>query len=411
MEMSKDRFIGVQALVTQCAFSQKYREYLKKTGILDDRYCPQKLEDGTVALPVLQGKFSLSLLQELTECVAPGSLCKETMIWNPVLSKRIRAQSPVQKLLLVLHELLESYGITWKKDLEHDLPHSWQRHNDLVVISEDCFRDPLWKQVGNELWTRVAQCLGVRRVAKQGRIQDDGMRSPKVTLVLGDCGWVEHVDNGIKYSFDVTKCMFAAGNIVEKQRLSKLCCSNETVVDLYAGIGYFTLPFLIHATAAFVHACEWNPYAVEALRRNLELNEVSYKCQIHEGDNRQVALRDVADRVNLGLIPTSEAGYPIACKVLKKNSGGVLHIHHNVSCYPSKQELNIKNAEKDSKSWKKFKWRKCAEFTEMKIQNMLEQVHGTQWKTNILNIHKVKSYAPHVDHIVVDLECRPLLNL
>uniref|UniRef100_A0A8C5YQB9 TYW2 N-terminal domain-containing protein n=1 Tax=Marmota marmota marmota TaxID=9994 RepID=A0A8C5YQB9_MARMA len=39
----------------------------------------------------------------------------------------------------------------------------------------------------------------------------------------------------------------------------------------------------------------------------------------------------------------------------------------------------------------------------------LEQVHGKPWKTQILHIQPVKSYAPHVDHIVLDLECRPVL--
>uniref|UniRef100_A0A671F770 TYW2 N-terminal domain-containing protein n=1 Tax=Rhinolophus ferrumequinum TaxID=59479 RepID=A0A671F770_RHIFE len=37
----------------------------------------------------------------------------------------------------------------------------------------------------------------------------------------------------------------------------------------------------------------------------------------------------------------------------------------------------------------------------------LQQVHGKAWKTQILHIQPVKSYAPHVDHIVLDLECRP----
>uniref|UniRef100_E5RHH6 tRNA methyltransferase 12 homolog n=1 Tax=Homo sapiens TaxID=9606 RepID=E5RHH6_HUMAN len=37
----------------------------------------------------------------------------------------------------------------------------------------------------------------------------------------------------------------------------------------------------------------------------------------------------------------------------------------------------------------------------------LEQVHGKPWKTQILHIQPVKSYAPHVDHIVLDLECCP----
>jgi len=40
----------------------------------------------------------------------------------------------------------------------------------------------------------------------------------------------------------------------------------------------------INAGAAQVLACEWNPNAVEALHRNLELNGIANKCQILEGD-------------------------------------------------------------------------------------------------------------------------------
>lgn len=37
------------------------------------------------------------------------------------------------------------------------------------------------------------------------------------------------------YEFDVTKCMFSAGNITEKLRVAGFDCRGETVVDLYAG--------------------------------------------------------------------------------------------------------------------------------------------------------------------------------
>lgn len=57
-----------------------------------------------------------------------------------------------------------------------------------------------------------------------------------------------------------------------------------------AGIGYFVLPYLVHAGAKFVHACEWNPHAVKALERNLELNKMKGKCQIHFGDCRKVSI-------------------------------------------------------------------------------------------------------------------------
>ena len=54
-----------------------------------------------------------------------------------------------------------------------------------------------------------------------------------------------------------------------------------------AGIGYFTLPYLVHAGAAHVYACEWNPDAVESLRTNLALNAVERRCTVLFGDNRQ----------------------------------------------------------------------------------------------------------------------------
>ena len=68
--------------------------------------------------------------------------------------------------------------------------------------------------------------------------------------------------------------MFSSGNGTEKKRKGEACKAGETVVDLYAGIGYFTLPFLVHGKAAHVHACELNDNSVEALKKGLEANSI-----------------------------------------------------------------------------------------------------------------------------------------
>lgn len=68
-----------------------------------------------------------------------------------------------------------------------------------------------------------------------------------------------------------------------------------------SGIGYFTLPYLIHAGAAHVHACEWNPHAVSALRRNLHVNKVEHRCTVHEGDNKQVRITNIILDLPCGL--------------------------------------------------------------------------------------------------------------
>ncbi|NXW54799.1 TYW2 protein, partial [Eurystomus gularis] len=411
------------ALATELQFAQRLREHLEEEQLLDGRYRLQEMPGGCVALPVLEEKLSqLWLPQEVP--------CRLVWIQDPVPSRAARRRTPAQRLRDELRQLL---GDSWSEELECDVPRAWQRHGDLILLGEDSFRAALWEKLGPTLWETVASALGARRLAKRGRVLPDGLRSPTVTLLLGQDGWVEHVDNGIRYTFDVTKCMFSPGNITEKLRVASLPCAGEVLVDLYAGIGYFTLPFLVHAAAAFVHACEWNGHAVEALQRNLVLNGVQDRCRVHHGDSRQLELRDVADRVNLGLIPSSEEGWPVACRVLKKSTGGVLHIHHNVETLPaaalpqtlvlraergfpegSGSDGEVQHPTEDGGKETlgariRPEWRRWAEATAACIQGLLAELHGQPWRTSILHIEAVKSYAPHVHHLVLDLECRPTM--
>lgn len=434
MEREGGKRAAVLAVVTEPRFTQRYREYLERQKLLDRQHRVEKMPDGTVALPVLGETLAEQHLQELRTRVAPGSTCLLMQLLDPLPSKKAQGCSPAQRLCLQVRRWVEGRGVTWSPELEADLPRSWQRHGNLLLLNEDCFQNKQWKSLEPELWDTVALALGVQRLAKRGRVFPDGARTPAVTLLHGDNGWVEHVDNGIRYKFDVTQCMFSFGNITEKLRVASLSCAGEVLVDLYAGIGYFTLPFLVHAAAAFVHACEWNPHAVAALRKNLEINGVADRCQIHFGDNRKLKLSNIADRVNLGLIPSSEEGWPIACQVLRQDTGGILHIHQNVESFPGKNLQLPESSKMEKEHWPypqkiiinergngttrdfrgkllsqatKLEWQRWAESVETRIAFLLQQVHGKPWKTQILHIQPVKSYAPHVDHIVLDLECRP----
>ncbi|XP_054446446.1 tRNA wybutosine-synthesizing protein 2 homolog [Pteronotus mesoamericanus] len=434
MERGGGKPAAIVAVLTEPRFTQRYREYLQKEKLLDRQHRVEKMPDGSVALPVLGKTLPEQHLQELRNRVAPGSTCTVTQLLDPVPSKKAQSCSPARRLGLEVRRWVEARGVTWSAELEADLPRSWQRHGNLLLLSEDSFQAKQWENLEPELWEIVASALGVQRLAKQGRISPDGARTPAVTLLLGDDGWVEHVDNGIRYKFDITQCMFSFGNITEKLRVASLPCAGQVLVDLFAGIGYFTLPFLVHAGAAFVHACEWNPHAVVALRNNLEINGVADRCQIHFGDNRKLKLSNIADRVNLGLIPSSEEGWPIACQVLRKDAGGILHIHQNVESFPGRKLQPSGSSEIKEEHWPcpqhiitnhleneatrdsrrkvlsaaiKPEWHRWAESAESRIVTLLQQVHGKPWKTKILHIQQVKSYAPHVDHIVLDLECRP----
>ena len=178
------------------------------------------------------------------------------------------------------------------------------------------------------------------------------------------------------YGYPMTRCMFSAGNVNERRRMGEVASEGEVVVDLYAGIGYYTLPALVHGGST-AHACEWNPEAVKALRWGLEANGVEDRCTIHEGDNSTTtqSLGGVADRVFLGLLPSSEEGLETALDVLSP-SGGTLHVH---GLAPSK----------DHGSWVE------------EVRSSVATIRPGSELSHALT--RVKSYAPHWDHVVLDL--------
>lgn len=203
-----------------------------------------------------------------------------------------------------------------------------------------------------------------------------------------------------RFQWDVAKVMFSIGNITEKLRIAKFNCEHETVVDLFAGIGYFVLPYLIHAKAKHVHACEINPHSIEALRTNLEGNKVQERCTIYFGDNRLTCPSDIADRVNLGLIPSSELSWETACKALRSDKGGMLHIHANV-------DSKRKSCDGVDQVFKFSDWQDWTNYTMLKIGDLLKEVKSNEWDVKFVHLEHVKSYAPHVDHLVLDLHCTP----
>ena len=199
-----------------------------------------------------------------------------------------RRLSPRDRLRIALESLLLTKAVHLDAALESDIPRSWEIRGDLILLPNEAFRCRQWETIMSDLWEAICSCFGVCRVARQGAVKSDDFRSPQVEILKGDSGWVKHKENGITYWYDVTKCMFSSGNITEKLWIGNLDCRDEVVVDMFAGIGYFTLPYLVHAKAKHVHACEWNPDAVTALKLSLAANQVANQCTVHEGDNKEV---------------------------------------------------------------------------------------------------------------------------
>jgi Met-10+ like-protein len=195
--------------------------------------------------------------------------------------------------------------------------------------------------------------------------------------------------------------MFSTGNIAEKLRFGQLVQPGEHVVDLYCGIGYFALPALVLGLAQHVYCCEWNPVAVEYLQYNLRQNGIAEdRFSIFAGDCRQFQLRH-ADRVSLGLLPSSQGGWRTAVACLHEQRGGWLHVHGNVPV----TEINL---------WTPWVCRQLHDIW-LELQLKGENADSTtavsnSWITLCTHVEQVKSFAPNVYHCVADVYMGPRLQ-
>jgi tRNA wybutosine-synthesizing protein 2 len=193
----------------------------------------------------------------------------------------------------------------------------------------------------------------------------DVTRTPQTEILWGDTGDVHHRENGYTYILDPAKVMFAQGNRIEKMRIAelvRLSSAAERVADMFAGIGYFTIP--IAGSGASVHAMEINPIAFEYLERNIRENDLSGRVETSPGDCRNL-LTGIYDRIVMGHF---EALSVLPSVLSHVRVGSIIHLHSIGA-------------------------------VEDKIRKETERAGFSA----TIHIHNVKKYRPHVWHVVQDI--------
>ena len=180
---------------------------------------------------------------------------------------------------------------------------------------------------------------GVNRVVRLRRIK--GLkREPDVEVIIGEGTETVHRENHCLFKLDVARIMWSKGNTTERKRMSQLVEDGETIVDLFAGIGYFTIPMAVHAHPGKIYAVEINPVAHQYLQDNIVLNKVQNVVEPILGNCRDLAPRNTADRVLMGYIGNTEEYLDVAMEAIKDE--GIIHYHESV---PDK--LKFKRWEED----------------------------------------------------------------
>jgi tRNA wybutosine-synthesizing protein 2 len=259
-----------------------------------------------------------------------------------------------------------------KKEIDGEylkLLSGWELVGDVLVIELSEKLD----EKGHLIGERILELHPRARAVLKRKGIYDVFREPKVELIAGKKTETVHKENGCYFKIDPAKVMFSFGNQGERKRMSQVSNAKEVVLDMFAGIGQFTIPIAKYSKPKKVYAIEKNPVAFGYLEENIRINKLKNVTAI-EGDCREVIHDKIANRVIMGYLFETFKYLPTAVQALTED-GGTIHYHF----LSTKGEIQFKEAE---------------------VKKIAERYN---YKAEILCTRKVKSYAPKVYHFVFDI--------
>jgi len=138
-----------------------------------------------------------------------------------------------------------------------------------------------------------------------------------------------HKEWGCTFKVDIEKCYFSPRLSFEHKRIARLVSAGEVVVNMFAGVGCFSILIAKNAGQSKVYSIDVNPTAVECMSENVRANGVSGQVFPLLGDSKEIIhtqLQSVADRVLMPLPEKALEYLPFALSALR-STGGWIHYY------------------------------------------------------------------------------------
>ena len=138
-----------------------------------------------------------------------------------------------------------------------------------------------------------------------------------------------YIEYGNKFHEDVAKAYFSPRLSSEHNRVASQVTQGETVVDLFAGVGPFSILIAQKQKNLRIYAVDVNPDAIALLKRNIAINRVEKQVLYILGDARKVVKEQLfgkANRVIMNLPETALEFIDVACQVINPE-GGIIHYY------------------------------------------------------------------------------------
>jgi len=174
-----------------------------------------------------------------------------------------------------------------------------------------------------------------------------------------------HKEYGLTYEMDLKKMFFTPRMANERNRVSQLVENGDIIIDMFCGIGPFSISIAKNSRPKIVYAIDMNADAIEYLKRNMIINKAGGIIPICGDAKEEIKYLPHADRIIMNLPVTAHEFLYSAMKNIKDD--GTIHFYSIVK-------------DDDLEGVKHF---------------IHERAKQLRREANILNVIKIKPYSPY----------------
>ena len=218
---------------------------------------------------------------------------------------------------------------------------------DIVIIKIPNELMPKKKFIADTILAHVKSAKAV--FAQVSPVRGD-YRVRNLEFIAGENRTItEYKEHGCRFRVDVAKTYFSPRLSTERLRIANMVGEGETIVNMFAGVGTYSILMARMNKTCKVYSIDSNAVAAELCEANAKLNKVQDRVVSIHGDADEVIkdkLAGQADRVLMPLPESAKEFVDSAVLALKKK--GVVHyfIHIRADNKKTSKNLGLQDAHK-----------------------------------------------------------------
>ena len=241
------------------------------------------------------------------------------------------------------HMLKQVLGSTLTPEETAQVYSAFDQIGDIVIIKIPDELMPKKKLIADAILANVKTAKTV--FAQVSPVRGD-YRVRDLELIAGENRTItEYKEHACRFKVDVAKTYFSPRLSTERQRIAGMVGENETIVNMFAGVGTYSVVIAKANKTCRVYSIDSNSAASELDRINAKLNKVQDRVFSICGDAVEVIKDSLAGQADRVLMPLPERAKEfVDSAVLALKEKGIVHYFAHIKADGKKasQEIGLK---------------------------------------------------------------------